>query len=178
MKALPYIQIGRGFFTHMSASTNQPLPFPLERYVEHRAEISLHMSHFLLGYLKELHHAFEGDLALVIVLAEIAHHTVSPHFSASLVDRDSIKSAQNESAGMKHLPSCSAYSLAAATGLPRETVRRKIARLIELGWVEKVARAEVRITSKVADHFAQDFNVKLLTGLLHTADRIRGVMAT
>jgi hypothetical protein len=161
----------------MKGSSNPSPTFPLERYLEHRAEISLHMSHFLLGYLKELHQAFNGDLALVIVLGEIAHHTLSPHFSAHGVDRDSIQSAQNASAGMRRLPSCSAYSLAAATGLPRETVRRKIARLIELGWAEKVARAEVRITGKVADHFVEDFNVKLLTGLLDTADRIRGAMA-
>ncbi len=47
------------------------------------------------------------------------------------------------------MPSCSAISLAAATGLPRETIRRKVARLIELGWLEKTGRADVRITPKV-----------------------------
>lgn len=149
----------------------------MERYDAHRAEISLHMSHFLLGYLKNLHAMFDGDLALVIVLGEIAHHTISPHFSGHAVDGETIETLRKKQDGMVKLPSCSAYSLAAATGLPRETVRRKIARLIELGWVEKVARAEVRITSKVGDHFVQDFNVQLLTGLLQTADRIRGVMA-
>ncbi len=76
------------------------------------------------------------------------------------------------------MPSCSAFSLAAATGLPRETIRRKIARLLELGWVEKTGRADVRITPKVAEHFTPDFNIRILDQLLQTADRIRGVLAS
>lgn len=77
----------------------------------------------------------------------------------------------------RHMHSCSAFSLAAATGLPRETIRRKITRLIELGWVEKTGRADVRITPKVSEHFTPDFNMRLLDKFLQTADRIRGVLA-
>lgn len=131
------------------------------------------MSHFFLGYLKEIYRHFDGDLALVIVLAEIAHHSSSQHFC-----RASGGNGLDPTGDMTRLPSCSAHSLAAATSLPRETVRRKIARLIELGWLEKVGRAEVRITPNLGDHFLPDFNVWLLDQLLQTSDRIRGVLST
>lgn len=131
------------------------------------------MSHFFLGYLKDLHRHFEGDLSLVIVLAEIAHHSSEPHFPRASAGGATFPSAEETGA----LPSCSAYSLAAATGLPRETIRRKIARLVDLGWVEKAGRAEVRLTPKVAEHFTPDFNVRLLDQLLQTADRIRGILS-
>lgn len=131
------------------------------------------MSHFFVGYLKDLHRAFDGDLTLVIVLAEIAHHSSDPHFPRG--SGSGVTLPADDEIGA--LPSCSAYSLAAATGLPRETVRRKIARLVDLGWVEKTGRAEIRLTPKVAEHFTPDFNVRLLDQLLQTADRIRGVLS-
>jgi hypothetical protein len=146
----------------------------MRRYETHQGEISLHMSHFFLDYLREIYKAFEGDLALVIVLGEIAHHNLSTHFSKTGGLHPNL--AHNLEAGDadKHrLPSCNAYSLAQATGMPRETIRRKIARLKALGWIEQAARAEVRITPKVAEVFLPDFNFNLMTNLLHTADRIR-----
>lgn len=155
---------------------HSPLSFSQERYHECEGEISLRMSHFFLGYLKELHRHFEGDLTLVIVLAEIAHHSSHPHFPPS-TDGDKSGGELWDGAGFARLPSCSAFSLATATGLPRETVRRKIARLTELGWIEKTGRAEVRITPKVAEHFTPEFNIRLLDQLLRTADGIRGVLS-
>jgi hypothetical protein len=134
------------------------------------------MSHFFLGYLKELHCHFEGDLTLVIVLAEIAHHSCHPHFPASS-DEEKPGGQLWDQAGFASLPSCSAYSLATATGLPRETIRRKIARLTELGWIEKTGRADVRITPKAAEHFTPEFNIHLLDQLLRTADGIRSVLS-
>lgn len=160
--------------TLMPDSPHQPTSFPLERYATHQAEISLLMSHFFLRYIKDLHRLFDGDLALAIVLAEIAHHSAGPLRAA----RKPGESIPTDDASLARMPSCSAYSLAAATGLPRETIRRKIARLTELGWVEKVDRAEVRITPKVGEHFIPDFNINLLDQLLQTADRIRGLMAS
>jgi hypothetical protein len=55
---------------------------------------------------------------------------------------------------------------------------RKIAHLEKLGWVERAERREVRITRAVARHFQPDFNLNLLSNLLKTADRIRGLPAT
>jgi len=147
-------------------------------YERHSGEISLHMSHFLLDYLRAIYAQFDGDLALVIVLGEIAHHNTAQHFTAAGLDSDALRRLRSEGASWQRLNTCNAYSLAQATGLPRETIRRKIADLEKRGWVERVAKRGVRITPVVAQHFQPDFNLKLLTGLLHTADRIRGLLAT
>jgi hypothetical protein len=152
----------------------KPQSFSRTAYDAHQGEVSLHMSHFFVDYLKSIYHHFEGDLALVIVLAEIAHHSTSAYVEHRLPDA---MTTLADGEKFRRMPTCSAFSLAAATGLPRETIRRKIARLIEIGWVEKTGRADVRITPKVAEHFTPDFNVNLLDKFLQTADRIRGVLA-
>ena len=137
------------------------------------------MSHFFVGYLRDLYRHFEGDLALVIVLGEIAHHNLATHFPTQAAgDREMLKRIADEDGLLRRMPACNAYSLAAATGMPRETIRRKIARLEAQGWVERAERREVRITPKVAEHFQPDFNINLLAGLLKTADRIRGLLAS
>lgn len=163
----------------MPPTSKPDLPFPMESYNRHRGEISLLMSHFFVGYLRDLYAHFEGDLALVIVLGEIAHHNMATHFSVGTgVDRKAIDRMEHDEALRSRMQACNAHSLAAATGMPRETIRRKIARLEELGWVERAERREVRITPAVARHFHPDFNLNLLTNLLKTADRIRNLPAT
>jgi DNA-binding transcriptional ArsR family regulator len=161
----------------MSTSAVSSPPVPLESYRLHQEEISLLMSHFFVGYLRDIYTQFEGDLALVIVLGEIAHHNMSTHFAVDgPPDRAGIRRLELDEALRSRLPACNAYSLAAATGLPRETIRRKITRLETLGWVERAGRREVRITAAVARHFQPDFNFNLLSNLLTTAERIRAVL--
>lgn len=164
----------------MPASPSPPsLPFELKRYEAHQSEIALHMSHFLLDYLREIYKAFDGDLALVIVLGEIAHHNMAVHFTRKDgLPAATVRKLESDAATQDRMPSCNAYSLAQATGLPRETIRRKMARLKELGWIEQIGRREVRITPKVGQHFLPDFNVRLLANLLNAADRVRGLLAS
>ncbi len=151
----------------------------MQQYRRHESEVSLHMSHFLSGYLKEIHRQFNGDLGLVIVLAEIAHHSTALHFrSEHGLDRDLVDALRDGSGKAKdRMPACNAFSLAQSTGLPRETVRRKILELEKRGWVERSGRREVRITAKVGEVFLPDFNVRILSGLLRTADRIRTLLS-
>ena len=152
-------------------------PASTAAYAKHQAEISLLMSHFFVGYLRDLYQHFEGDLSLVIVLGEIAHHNMATHFSLeSRNETETLRRIEHDDALRARLPTCNAYSLAASTGMPRETIRRKIARLEELGWLERVGRRDVRITPAVARHFQPDFNHNLLTNLLSTSDRIRALL--
>jgi hypothetical protein len=51
-------------------------------YEQHQGEIALRMNHFLMRYLNAIYQEFDGDLALVIVLGEIAHHNVSRLYSS------------------------------------------------------------------------------------------------
>jgi hypothetical protein len=78
---------------------------------------------------------FEGDLDLLLVaaaigLAAIEHRIRDPEFKARFGNI-------NVMLGLEGQRGTNAQSVADATGLPRETVRRKIGRLIELGIVAR-----------------------------------------
>lgn len=143
------------------------------RYADHQVEISLHMSHLTLSYLRKIGRAFDGDLTMVIVLGEIAHHSLVDYFSSHVRTVRSLSSAQ---VVRRRLKSCSAMALARATGLPRETVRRKIIALEERGWLERTPDRRVRITPKVAKSFLPTFNVELVESLLDTSDAIGALL--
>jgi len=82
---------------------------------------------------------FDRDILLPILLGEIALHNIGA-LQNGVARRASTRAPQlpvspplaceEEACSLKP---CNAYSIAAATGLPRETVRRKIVRLVELG---------------------------------------------
>ena len=147
-----------------------------KRYAEHEGEISLLMSHLTLQYLRMINRAFEGDFALTLVLGEIAHHTVVEYFSSHGRTAASPGSLTWNSMGYERLKSCSATALARATGLPRETVRRKILVLEQRGWIERTADRRVRITQTVATAFLRGFNVDLVEAFLDTTDAIRKLL--
>lgn len=85
-------------------------------------------SAFLLGKvitqsLRETYQAFDGDLTMALVLGELGSHSAAPMHEASHHKRSRDPRGSN------------AYSISAASGIPRETVRRKLDKLIARGWV-------------------------------------------
>lgn len=85
-------------------------------------------SAFLLGKvmtqaLRETYQAFDGDLTMALVLGELGQHAAAPMHEPSHHHRSRDPRSSN------------AYSIAAASGIPRETVRRKLDKLIARGWV-------------------------------------------
>ncbi len=77
---------------------------------------------------------------------------------------------------MRDLRPCNAYSIAAATGLPRETVRRKIARLTELGWINRRRNGHLYVSSDALAKFGEVLFSRELPELLAIADRARRLM--
>ena len=77
---------------------------------------------------------------------------------------------------MKHLEPTNAYSISQATGIPRETVRRKIDKLQQKGWVVKNDRGEVVMSETVSDHFTKGLNKKILAELLMTSKSIQNLL--
>lgn len=146
------------------------------RYEAHRSEIALHMSHLTVNYLRMVHDAFGGDLTLAIVLGEIAHHSMVRYFPARGPDARYTGRLTEEVIDRSQMPSCSASALARATGLPRETVRRKLLELEERGWVERAPDRRVRISPAVSEQFLGTFNVQLVERLLETSERIEELL--
>lgn len=90
-----------------------------------------------------------NDLGAILVLLEIAErsfeHRYPPHVPvAELASRD------QDEARAAHAPlelcACNVLSLSEVDGMPRETVRRKVAKLLDLGWIEPAAEGGYVIT--------------------------------
>ncbi|MGD9869997.1 MAG: hypothetical protein AB7S63_02960 [Thauera sp.] len=126
---------------------------------------------------------FERDILLPILLGEIALHNVGA------LQHGLARRAHNGHAHKKHvkpgeLPDelmhkmnpCNAYSIAAATGLPRETVRRKIVRLVDMGWIVRNDSGHLYITEGALEQFGALLSSRALGELLETADRLRTLL--
>jgi DNA-binding transcriptional ArsR family regulator len=87
---------------------------------------------YLSEHLADCARAFDGDLAQLLVLAVLGQERLEA------VRRDGPSAAPS---------AMNATRIADVTGLPRETVRRKLARLEARGWIHRVDRAGWVLTS-------------------------------
>ena len=166
--------------THKEDKTHSPV-FDQDQYETHKSAVAIIMGHFFLRYLNLLYREFEGDLVLPIVLGEIAHHNVRSYYSSkgsSIQVLAELEQLNNHPERLQQLESTNAYSISVATGIPRETVRRKIDKLEKKGWVVKNDQGEVFMSETVSEHFMKDFNKKLLSELLETTECIRELLET
>jgi hypothetical protein len=107
-----------------------------------------HVSAFV-DLLVVLRRAFDGDLDMMLILAIIGDRRVWQRVSSADVPTVEL--------GKTPLPlrkteavSLNVLSIANFSGIPRETVRRKVATLIENGWVEREDNGDLRPTRKAA----------------------------
>lgn len=101
---------------------------------EHELLFHHHVTEFMASHLIDCCTVF-GDLHEMLVFTILAQRFLRDQI-ASQVDKDA---PSDERRGM------SATRIAAQTGMPRETVRRKLAALQSRGWVEKTGRADWRL---------------------------------
>lgn len=129
---------------------------------------------------------FDRDILLPILLGEIALHNIGAletggergngSHGAEAAGAAVIEFSSDVDDAYCELKPCNAYSIAAATGLPRETVRRKIVRLIELGWIVRRGNGHLFITRAAVDHFGALLSSRQLGELLETAERVRALL--
>lgn len=126
------------------------------------------LARYQIRSLRRLFEEFERDILLPLLLGEIALHNIGALENSGEanvgIERDRFAAVMRP---------CNAYSIAAATGLPRETVRRKIVRLVELGWITRHGNGHLFLTPRAIEHFGSLLGSRELPELLDTADRIR-----
>lgn len=127
---------------------------------------------FWIKHMRRTCQMFDNDLTMAYILGEIGVHNVS-HMHAQPAICKSLP--QHLLAGTQNsfLKPCNAYSIAEATGLPRETVRRKIGRLEELGWVTRVPEGGVVVSGRCIDHTYQTTYPETFFELLETYSHLR-----
>lgn len=145
-------------------------------YDQYHIPITILMGHFMLRHLNRLYKEFEGDLVMPIVLGEIAHHNIFKFYSLRGQCIELQKQLLSGSNPYENLEPCNAFSISEAIGIPRETVRRKIDKLVKKGWLLRNSKGEVTISNTVGDHFVPDFNKILLGELLDVSACIRAFL--
>ncbi|KAI5913190.1 hypothetical protein [Thauera sp. 2A1] len=135
--------------------------------------VALLLARHEIRNLKRWFEEFDRDILLPILLGEIALHNIGARENG---DHD--PKSEEPCTGPQDclLRPCNAYSIAAATGLPRETVRRKISRLIELGWISRRENGHLFVTHEALTHFGSLLASRQLGEIVETADRARRLL--
>lgn len=126
-----------------------------DQHAQRFAYISMLRTRFTLPHLIGLYRHFDGDLALPIVLGEIAIRNLQSVFQLRPEEPYDVLNLETERAIIErrytseHLRPANALSIAMATGIPRETVRRKVEKLIGRGWVRRDEHDHLFITAQV-----------------------------
>ena len=156
---------------------------PVEVPQSVRRSVALLLARHEVRNLRRWFEEFDRDILLPILLAEIALHNIGA-FESHREPAATPPTPAAQAPSVTDLPMwegcsfrpCNAYSISAATDLPRETVRRKIARLVELGWVTRRDNGHLYVSAVALEHFGALLNSRSLTDLLDTADRVRKLM--
>lgn len=101
---------------------------------------------------------FSGDLDMLLVLAVIGDRRLSRRVSPDALTYDRIgQTAVREDSNA----AINALSIAEYTGIPRETVRRKVNELIEKGWVLRDDKGDLIPTEKAARDLSRSTDATL-----------------
>jgi hypothetical protein len=136
------------------------------RIRERHRELSYVTGRFMTEHLIRVHKLFDGDLTAAIVLATVAQHSLQRYYDE--VGRDEPGRFDPLIAADEHVPhlrSCNALSVSAATGIPRETVRRKVRWLAQKGWLSIGERGRLSVVNGISRDF-KDFDIETIERLL------------
>jgi hypothetical protein len=105
-----------------------------KQYAERYGDVHPKILRHLIAWVLLMREGFDGDLDLMVVLAVIGDRalkdpSVRGYSYQGLVDRKQVTLT---------VPLTNRKSIADSTGIPRETVRRKVATLIARGWVAEL----------------------------------------
>jgi hypothetical protein len=157
----------------MDSSPPEPARQPPPGYAENQGYIAVVMGRLMLLHFRRIFDAFDGDLMLAMVLAEIGQHNIEALMKVKRqagVDYEQFL-ATAPRRGLNTL------SLSQACGIPRETLRRKVDKLIKLGWMQKLPDGNLVHTERCIAHFGPEFNLALLRDLMAASDDIRAVLS-
>jgi hypothetical protein len=121
--------------------------------------------------------AFDRDLIAAVVLGDVVHHHVSALVGGGARSARAIATAADRLArdGRTTLRPAHAFAIAQATGIPRQTVRRKIAALVAGGLLDRGPNGRLYV-SRQALAVLSDFHFERLADLIDTAGLIGEVL--
>jgi hypothetical protein len=126
-----------------------------ESNVNRHREVTYLTGRFLGEHITRVYQLFDGDLIAAIVLATVAQRNLQRFYDevAHRADETFDELLDSEQ-HVEHMRHCNALSVSAATGVPRETVRRKVRMLEEKGWLKVGERGELLVAPRIGRRFA------------------------
>lgn len=109
---------------------------------QHSTQVAKPVNRAVISFLTICRQVCDGDLDKALVLEGIIVRMNDHPDFAKLKSDDILKGKVDP---IPHMPA-TVQSIADATKIPRETVRRKVNELVDAGWVEKVDGKQLRLT--------------------------------
>jgi len=140
----------------------------------HAYQVSHLIACFTVPMMRTLYHQFGGDMVQIIVLGEISMRNVSQFFrkGGANAPEKLLDDAQHRG---KVLQPCNVLSISEATGIPRETVRRKVEQLIDSGWLSRDERKRLVVRPGVSPGFSRR-NASAARDILVLAARLQALL--
>lgn len=146
-----------------------------EAFERHRLFIGIAINRMMLAHLGTVYRSFDGDLVRAIVLGETTHHNVEGLLQACDHDERRFRDAIGGPAGLARIPPSNAFSISQATGIPRETVRRKVRKLVKAGLLVRQPNGDLFVVLTPGAYTRFDADTRsVANALLDTASRITG----
>ena len=123
---------------------------------ERHREATIVLGRFMTDHLIRVYRAFDKDITAAIVLGTIRQYNLQRYYAE--IDEKSAKGFQQPAAQAEQLAhgrACTAMSISRSTGIPRETVRRKIRALIKKGWLKQAGPDQLVVTEFSRKHFTE-----------------------
>lgn len=133
-------------------------------------------SDFTLEIMRRAYRLFGGDLVLFLVFSEIAHYNVArairsldihDELTARLRRRDVLGALERQ-----RVSPCNALSISEATGIPRETVRRKVKELERRHMLRREGARNLTLTHTAIEQL-QASGLNVISDFLATTKEIR-----
>ena len=145
------------------------------QFDEHASFIVLALGRHSVKQLSTLYREFGGDVAKAIILGEVAHHNLRNLAPSTDYDRKRLTQAIENPETRAALLPCNAFSISEATGIPRETVRRKARELVAEGLLERVGRNDLYLCSDPSIY--RRFDSDRFQEINDTIELVAGVLA-
>jgi hypothetical protein len=122
--------------------------------------------------LVQLRTRFDGDLDLALVLAVIGGRTQPERWTPSLTELGRMIDADHPNSNQVPI---NLQSVADFSGIPRETVRRKVNVLQRRGWVTRAADGRLAVTPRAAEDLqgSTSDTIAYLSSLLIAFEAVR-----
>lgn len=113
----------------------------------------------LMQFLIDCRQHFDGDLDLFLLLCIIGERTFPARTAPPGMDFDSWNKTCSDSFGSADI---NLQSIADFSGIPRETVRRKLTVLLHKGWILRDETGTIRATDRAKEDLAPLTNIALI----------------